>query len=121
MIDTTERPTSSSKLAKGEARYNEFGCNIVRKNEVVAYKDRESFVLADVFGFLAWILCATKSFYLSGEIKPVTVGESVYYYNSWEFKLNVKKTNCMRDDFNPVYTMQLNYMEPKAEANHMNI
>ena len=53
MIDTTERPTSSSKLAKGEARYNEFGCNIVRKNEVVAYTDRESFVLADVFGFLA--------------------------------------------------------------------
>ena len=53
MIDTTERPTSSSKLAKGEARYNEFGCNIVRKNEVVAYTDRESFVLADVFGFPA--------------------------------------------------------------------
>ena len=46
------KPKIPSKLAQQAARYNEFGCNVVRNNELVAYTDGESLVLADVFGSL---------------------------------------------------------------------
>ena len=74
----------------------------MQKNELVTYTDRESLVVADVFGFF----CTTKNFCLSGEIKPVTVGARVYYYNSKKFKLHVNKNNCMQDDFHPFNTIQ---------------
>ena len=82
MIDTTEKPKIPSKLAKRAARYNpwynELVCNTVRKNELVAYTDSESLVLADVFGSPGLDLARG------------------------EFKMN----NYMGNDFNPFNTIQ---------------
>ena len=69
---------------------------------------------------LLWIFCTTKNLCLAGEVKPVTAGARVSYYNSGKFKPHVNKNNCMQDY--SIHLIRFNEnMKPKATANHMNI